>query len=169
MPLTEGCPGVPLQCFVFQVRRGWTYGSDGSTTSAKTFTHSKRTRLKKEPVPDSPLYYSRFKIHYSPSGCLLTADERFLARTKILRMARHLRHAAHVDAGGRQDPPEANAAGESLVERTALCFGAWSHDLGHALPGSHLRNRIRFHRSQAADRMQRRRGKNAGAASAVSG
>src|SRR5437588_9867564 len=72
-------------------------------------------------------------------------------------MARHARHAPHVDTDRRQDSAEADAARQSLVERTAVCLGARAQDLANDLRRSHLRDRIRFHRSPTAYRMQRRR------------
>src|SRR5438270_12435596 len=71
-------------------------------------------------------------------------------------MARHARHAPHVDTDQRQDSAEAVAARQSLVERTAVRLGARAQDLANDLRRSHLRDRIRFHRSPIAYRMQRR-------------
>jgi len=66
-------------------------------------------------------------------GLVLESRDDFLARTQILRMARHAGDAAHVDAGGRQDPAQANAARQSLVERAAVRFRAGSDDVADVL------------------------------------
>src|SRR5258708_3302936 len=49
-----------------------------------------------------------------------TFHDRPLASAAPVGVAGHLRHAAHVDAGGGQDSHGADAARESLVERAAL-------------------------------------------------
>ena len=68
----------------------------------------------------------------------------------------HPRHAASVDAGGRQDPPRAHALAQSFLARRALCHRARADHLADPGRRAHVPDRFRLHRPRAVGANERR-------------